>query len=208
MHLFTPIRFHEPWVLSPSSYHMSESTTGLVDHLLHSQPTGTQPVHFPVVWPTFSHLVNTFSSFPLLPKPSLTCLGPSLWTSLSHLRPPHISWLPHHSQDCCSTSGAHRKGIQVFVKAPGRNFHSLYPFALTAFLGFHIPCHIPSGDTCLLLPRHHLHHLANPFLSLLIAYFDFYLCLTAPTSAPELFRPLFSCLSLPEPGSSLSHLLL
>ena len=83
---------------------MSESTTGLVDHLLHSRPTGTRLVHFPVVRPTFGHLVNTFSSSSLSPEPSLTCLGPSLGTSLSHLRPPHISWLFHHSQVCCSTA--------------------------------------------------------------------------------------------------------
>ena len=103
MHLSAPIRSHEPRVLSPSSYRTSESTTGLVDHLLHSRPTGTQPVHFPAVRPTFGHLLNTFSSSPLSPKPSLTCLGPSLGMSISHLRPPHISWLSHHSQVCCST---------------------------------------------------------------------------------------------------------
>ena len=102
MHLSAPIRFHEPRVLSPSSYRTSESTTGLVDHLLHSRLTGTRPVHFPAVRPTFSHLVNIFSSSPLSPEPSLTCLGPSLGPSLSHLRPPHISWLSHHSQVCCS----------------------------------------------------------------------------------------------------------
>ena len=104
MHLSTPIRSHEPRVLSPSSYHTSESTTGLVDHLLHSRPTSTRPVHFPTVRPTFGHLVNTFSSSPLSPEPSLTCLGPSLGTSLSHLRPLHISSLSHHSQVCCSTA--------------------------------------------------------------------------------------------------------
>ena len=103
MHLSAPIRSHEPQALFPLSHRTSESTTGLVDHLLHSQPTGTRPVHFPAVWPTFGHLVNTFSSSPLPPEPSLTCLGPSLGTSLSHLRPPHISWLSHHSQVCCST---------------------------------------------------------------------------------------------------------
>ena len=103
MHLSTPIWFHEPQVQFPSSYHTSESITGLINHLLHSRPTGTWPVHFPTVQPTFSHLVNTFSSSPLLPKPSLTCLGSSLGMSLLHLRPSHISWLFHHSQDCCST---------------------------------------------------------------------------------------------------------
>ena len=163
MHLSAPIRFHEPRVQFPSSHRTSESTTGLVDHLLHSRLTGTRPVHFPTVWHTFGHLVNTFSSSPLSPEPSLTCIGPSLGTGISHLRPPHISWLSHHSQVCCSTTGAHHKGVQVFVKAPGRNFHSLYPFALTASLGFHIPCHIPSRDTSPLLLRRHLHHLANPF---------------------------------------------
>ena len=83
---------------------MSESITGLIDHLLHSRPTSTRPVHFPAVRPTFSPLVNTFSSSPLSPEPSLTCIGPSLGMSLSHLRPPHISWLSHHSQVCCSTA--------------------------------------------------------------------------------------------------------
>ena len=104
MHLSAPIRSHEPRVLSPPSYRTSESTIGLVDHLLHSRPTGTRPVHFPAVRPTFGHLVTTFSSSPLSPKPSLTCIGPSLGTSLLHLRPPHISWLSHHSQVCCSTT--------------------------------------------------------------------------------------------------------
>ena len=103
MHLSASIQSHESRVLSPSSYCTSESTTGLVDHLLHSRLTGTRPVHFPAVRPTFGHLENTFYSSPLLPKPSLTCLGPSSGTSLSHLRPPHISWLSHHSQVCCST---------------------------------------------------------------------------------------------------------
>ena len=103
MHLLTPIQFHKPQALFPLSHCTSESTTGLINHLLHSRPTGTRLVHFPAVWPTFGPLVNTFSSSPLLPEPSLTCLGPSLGTSLSHLRPPHISWLSHHSQVCCST---------------------------------------------------------------------------------------------------------
>ena len=103
MHPSTPIRSPKPWILSPSSYHMSESTTGLVDHLLHSWPTSTWPGHFPAVRPTFSHLINTFSYSPLLPEQSLTCLGPSFGTSLLHLRPSHISWLSHCSQDCCST---------------------------------------------------------------------------------------------------------
>ena len=123
-------------------------------------------------------------------------------TSISHLRPPHISWLSHHSQVCCSTTRAHHEGVQVFVKAPGRNFHSLCPFALTAFLGFHIPCHILSRDTSPLLPRCHLHRLANPLLLFLIAYFHFNLCPTAPTAVPELFRPLFSRLSLPGPAQT------
>ena len=107
MHLSAPIRFHEPRVQFPLSHHTSKSTTGLVDHLLHSQPTSTRPVHFPAVRPTFRHLVTTFSSSPLWPEPSLTCLGPSLGSSLSHLRPPHISWLSHHSQVCCSTAYRH-----------------------------------------------------------------------------------------------------
>ena len=81
MHLSASIRFHEPRVLSPSSYHTSKSTTGLIDHLLHSQPTSTRLVHFPAFQPTFGHLVNTFSSSPLSPESSLTCLGPSLWNN-------------------------------------------------------------------------------------------------------------------------------
>ena len=103
MHLSAPVQSSKPQVLSPLFYRMSKSPTGLINHLLHFWPTSTQLVHFPTVRPTFGHLVNTFSTSFLLPEPSLTCLGPSLGTGLSHLRLPHISWLFHHSQDCCST---------------------------------------------------------------------------------------------------------
>ena len=64
MHLFAPVRYCAFRNALSTIFHMSESTTGLVDHLLtfstaqlHTRQTGLRPAYFPAVRTTFGRPV-------------------------------------------------------------------------------------------------------------------------------------------------------
>ena len=68
MHLLAPVWYSAFWNILSTIFHTSESTMGLVDHLLtfstsqlHAQQTGLRPAYFPAVQTTFG--------WPVLPSP-------------------------------------------------------------------------------------------------------------------------------------------
>ena len=140
MHLLAPVQYCAFRNALSTIFHMSESTTGLVDHLLtfstaqlHAQQTGLRPAYFPAVRTIFRRpvLPSPHHSLHLsLHSPHRILFGNEPIAPLDpHTHRPH--YLP--SKLCCFTTGAHHEGIQAFVKAPGRNFHLLSLLALTAF---------------------------------------------------------------------------
>ena len=189
MHLLTPIQYCAFQNTLSTIFHMSESTTGLVDHLLafstaqlHTQQTGLRPAYFPVVRTTFGQ--------PVLPSPHRILFGDEPIVPLDpHTHRPHYS----PSKVCCFTTGAHREGIQAFVKAPGWNFHLLFLLALTAFRSLTSLVTSLAG-TPLLLVRFYSFSLLSPSRSLFTVADHLFWLLSSPDSSGHCCRAHLSAL--------------